>query len=71
MSLTPTISYTSTTSTYYLIGYTSSPSETAITLSNIYARPDVSVNTSGHLTAVKVYNAVWNDYAEYRQTDTI
>jgi len=69
--LVTTINYTSTTSTYYLIGYTSSPSETARTLSNVYARSTVYVNSSGYLYADKVYNAVWNDYAEYRKTDTI
>jgi len=70
VSLTTTINYTSTTSKYYLIGYTSSPG-TGTALSNVYARSTVYVDSNGYLWANKVYNAVWNDYAEYRQTDTI
>lgn len=29
-----------------------------------------SINSSGYLTAVRVYNAVWNDYAECRAVET-
>ena len=73
VSLTTEISYQSTTSTYYLIGSYSDPSTATSTssLSTVYAHKNVSVDSNGYLTAVRVYNAVWNDYAEYRQTDNI
>lgn len=70
--LTTEISYQFTPSQYYLIGSTTPPPEsTAKNLSNVYAKSSVYVNSSGYLYADKVYNAVWNDYAEYRQTDNI
>ena len=54
---------TNSTSKLYLIGATSQASS-ATTYSNsaVYA-------TNGELTATKVYGAVWNDYAEYRNAN--
>ena len=37
----------------------------------LYCRTAVYVNSSGYLYASRVYNAVWNDYAEYRQADSL
>ena len=62
-----TIKVATTTSTYYLLGYTS----TSGSPSTIYCQSSVYVNSSGYLYANRVYNAVWNDYAEYRQTNDI
>ena len=36
--------------------------------SDISDNTTLSINTSGTITADKVYGSVWNDYAEYRQT---
>lgn len=37
-----------------------------ITWDKISDRATLTINTSGTITAEKVYGAVWNDYAEYR-----
>lgn len=47
--------------TIYLTGATSA-SSTNLKLST------ASIDSNGYLTATRVYNAVWNDYAEYRRT---
>ena len=52
------------TSKMYLIGATSQ-SATGV---ETYSHTGVHA-TNGELTASKVYGAVWNDYAEYRQSD--
>lgn len=41
------------------------------TWSQISDRASLSISTSGTITASKVYNAVWNDYAEFRKAETI
>ena len=39
------------------------------TWSNISDRTTCTISTSGTITASAVYGAVWNDYAEYRESD--
>lgn len=41
------------------------------TWSNISDSASCTINTSGTITATKVYGAVWNDYAEYRNQKEI
>lgn len=41
------------------------------TWSNISDRASCTINTSGTITGSKVYGAVWNDYAEYRNQQEI
>lgn len=50
-----------TTSKFYLTGTTSS---TTTTGTQVF-RTDVYVDANGDITANKIYNAVWNDYAEF------
>lgn len=49
------------TATIYLTG-AASASSSALELSS------ATITTDGYLTATRVYNAVWNDYAEFRQS---
>lgn len=40
----------------------------ASTIGDLYLNHNCKINDQGYLTAIRVYNAVFNDYAEYRTT---
>lgn len=62
---TTNVKISTTTSLYYLLGYTSSSHTTGV--NTLYCRTTVKVDASGYLYADRVYSAVWNDYAETRE----
>ena len=64
---------TNSTSILYLAGATSQGANPQ-TYSNSAIKANCNAsgaNEAGSLTATKIYGAVWNDYAEYREADTI
>lgn len=63
-SSTSGVAVTTTSNLYYLIGHTS----TSGAPTTLYCNSSVYVNGNGYLYAPRVYNAVWNDYAECRKT---
>lgn len=53
----------------HITGFTAGGHSTAtITVGNTAAAPKITLNSNGDITGVRVMGAVWNDYAEYRQS---
>lgn len=63
------VNKTTSASKYYFIGNTATGSvntNTCYSCNTIYFVP-----STGSIYASKIYNAVWNDYAEFRKADTV